>query len=74
MYEVQYVHCKKKVSGFPVPSRDVTNQTVPGREYLNYSRPGRVWSVTSQLGTGKPLTFFYGVYVRYSFIINRHDE
>jgi hypothetical protein len=22
----------KKVSGFPVPSRDVTNQTLPGRE------------------------------------------
>jgi hypothetical protein len=24
--------CKKKVSGFPVRSRDVTNQTLPGRE------------------------------------------
>ncbi len=24
------VYCKKKVSDFPVPSRDVTNQTVPG--------------------------------------------
>jgi hypothetical protein len=37
------IHCKKKVSGFPVPSRDVTDQTLPGRELLNYSRPGRVW-------------------------------
>jgi hypothetical protein len=27
------VHCKKKVSGFPVPSRDVTYQTLPGREF-----------------------------------------
>ncbi len=26
------VHCKKKVSGFPVPSRDVTHQTLPGWE------------------------------------------
>ena len=26
---------------FPVPSRDVTNQTLPGREKFNYSRPGR---------------------------------
>jgi hypothetical protein len=25
-------HFKKKVSGFAVPSRDVTNQTLPGRE------------------------------------------
>jgi hypothetical protein len=25
-------HCKKKASGFPVPSRDVTYQTLPGRE------------------------------------------
>ncbi len=31
---------KKKVDDFPVPSRDVTNQTVSGREKLNYSRPG----------------------------------
>ncbi len=35
-------------SGFPVPSRDVTNQTLPGREKFNYSRPGRLWSVTSR--------------------------
>jgi hypothetical protein len=24
------IHCKKRVSRFPVPSRDVTNQTLPG--------------------------------------------
>jgi hypothetical protein len=27
----QYLHIKKN-SDFPVPSRDVTNQTLPGRE------------------------------------------
>ncbi len=26
------VHCKKRVNDFPIPSRDVTNQTLPGRE------------------------------------------
>ncbi len=26
------VHCKKKVSGIPVPSRDVTYQILPGQE------------------------------------------
>ncbi len=26
------LHCKKKFSGFPVPSRDVTYQTLPSRE------------------------------------------
>ena len=49
----------KKVIGFPVPSRDVTNQTHPGRELLNYFRRGRVWLVTSRLGTVKSITFFY---------------
>jgi hypothetical protein len=36
------VYTVKKVIVFPVPSRDVTNQTLPGWELLNYSRPGRV--------------------------------
>jgi hypothetical protein len=40
-----------KVSDFPIPSRDVTNQTLPGRELFHYSR----------LGMGKSLTFFSGV-------------
>ncbi len=44
-------------------SRNVINHTLSGREYLNYSRPGRVWWVTSRLGTGKSLTFFFKVYV-----------
>ncbi len=51
----------KKVSDIPVPSRDVTCQTLPGREYSFYYRPGRVWLVTSRLGTGMSLTFFYSV-------------
>jgi hypothetical protein len=32
----------KKVTYFPISSRDVTYQTLPGWEYSNYSRPGRV--------------------------------
>jgi hypothetical protein len=51
----------KKVTDFPVPSRDVTNQTLPGWEY--YSHPGRVWLVTSRLGTDISLNFF-AVYAR----------
>ncbi len=39
-----------------------TDQTLPGREQFNYSRPGRVWSVTSQLGTEKSVTFFCSVH------------
>jgi hypothetical protein len=39
-YDARYItynvgpklHCIKKVSNFPVPSRDVTNQTIPGGE------------------------------------------
>jgi hypothetical protein len=27
---------QKKVSGFRVPSQDVTNQTLPSREYFNF--------------------------------------
>jgi hypothetical protein len=49
----------KKVNGFPVPSRDVTNQSLPGRELFKYSPPGRGWLVTSLLKIGKTLTFFY---------------
>jgi hypothetical protein len=37
---------EKKFSDFPVPSRNVTNQTFPGLEKFNYYRPGRVWLVT----------------------------
>ncbi len=52
---------KKKVSDFPVPSRDVTNQAIPGQEKFNYSRPGRVWLATSRLLTGTSLNLFYSV-------------
>jgi hypothetical protein len=43
---------KKRLGGF--------STLPPGREY---SSPGRVWLVTSRLGTGKSLTFFYSVRV-----------
>ncbi len=54
--EVDYT--VKKVSDYPVSSRDVTKQTLPGREKFNHSRPARVWLVTPGLGMGKSLTFF----------------
>ncbi len=59
-WTVRLLHWKK-VNKFPVPSRDVTNQTFPGRELLNYSSPGRVWLVASWLGTVNSLTFYYSV-------------
>ncbi len=52
VYFVRVQYTVKKVSRFPFPSRDVTNQTLQGREYLNNSRPGRVWLVTSRMGKG----------------------
>jgi hypothetical protein len=36
-YEEEMVHCKKRVSDFPISSQVVTNQTLPGRKLLNYS-------------------------------------
>jgi hypothetical protein len=43
----------KKVTDFPVSSRDVTDKTLLGGEKFNYSRPEKVYSVTFLLGTGK---------------------
>ncbi len=60
------IHCKKRLSISPVPSRDVINQTLPVRENLDYSQPGRVWFVTSRLGKEKLVTFFYIVAPKYS--------
>jgi hypothetical protein len=56
-------HYTVKKVYFPVPSRDVTNQTLTGtrREQLNYSQPGIVWLLISRLRTGKRQTFFYSV-------------
>ncbi len=39
---LQLQYTVKKVSDFPVPSRDVTYQTLPGRELLNFVSP---WSL-----------------------------
>ncbi len=46
----------------------VTNQTLNCRELLNYSRPWRVWLVTSRLGTGISITFFYSA----EYVSNKH--
>ncbi len=67
-----WVHCKKRLSVFPSPAGiSLTNFSLEGNNFIysrpgrvqlvNYSRPGRVWLVTSWLGLGKPLTFFYSV-------------
>jgi hypothetical protein len=64
-----FLHCKKKVSDFPVPNRDVTNQTLPDQE-INCSLPGRVWLVTSRLGTGNSLIFFYSVPGSLNFLLS----
>jgi hypothetical protein len=76
MVEGETINCKKKVSDFPVPSRDVTNQTLPERELLNYSPPGRVWLVTFRLGTRKSLTFFtvYGTQRKVSWKTQNHTK
>jgi hypothetical protein len=44
---------------FPSPAG--MSLTLSRREQFNYSRPGRVWLVTSRLGTGKSINFFYSV-------------
>ncbi len=59
-----HIHCKKKFSIFLSPAGMSLTK-------VNYSCPGRVWSVTSRLGTGKSLTFFYSVYV-YFFHLLKH--
>jgi hypothetical protein len=53
------LHCKKRLANFQSPAgMSLTKLSVAGN---NYSRPGRVRLVTSRLGTGKSLTFFYSV-------------
>ncbi len=58
------LHCKKESAIFPSPAGMSLTKLSLGGKKLNYSRPGRVWSVTSQLGTGKRLTLFYSVEVK----------
>jgi hypothetical protein len=58
LYQLPWVssYTLKKVIDFPVPSRNVTNQTLPDWELKTYSRPRRVWYVTSQMGTKELIT------------------
>ncbi len=53
-------HCKKVID-YPVPSREATKQIPLDGNKFNYPHPGRVWLVTSRLGMGKLITFFYSV-------------
>jgi hypothetical protein len=58
---VPSLHCKKGYRfSRPQPVCYLPNYPLTGNN-LNYSRPVRVWLVTSRLGTGKSLTFFYSV-------------
>jgi hypothetical protein len=47
---------KKRLASFPSPARMSLSKCT----LADYSWPGRVLIVTSRLGTGKSLTFFYG--------------
>jgi hypothetical protein len=49
-------HTVKKDQGF---SRPQPGYHQPAGNHSNYSGPGRDWLVTSQLGRGKSLTFFF---------------
>jgi hypothetical protein len=54
------LHGKKKFSGFPVPSRDVTYQTLPGQELLII--PWREsWVSDILAGNGKTANLFFTV-------------
>jgi hypothetical protein len=55
------LHCKKELAVFPSPAGMSLIKLFLGGNNLVFSRPERVWSVTSQLGTGKWLTLFYSV-------------
>jgi hypothetical protein len=61
IYErIEQMHCKKRLAIFPSPAgMSLTKLSLAGNTLI---RTGRVWLVTSWLGTGKSLTFFYSVY------------
>ncbi len=56
LWQIAWVHCKKD---FPVPSRDVNNQTLPGRELIILARDSLVSDIRAE--DWKLLTFFYSV-------------
>jgi hypothetical protein len=54
-------NCKKKICGFPVPSRDFTYQTLPDRECIKF--PARESLVSDNpSGDRKTANLFYSVY------------
>jgi hypothetical protein len=59
------VHCKKKVNDFPVPSRDVTNQTLPARQSLVSDIPA---------GDRNIANLFYSVFCFIQEISRRGDR
>ncbi len=61
----------KKINDFPVPSRDVTNQTLPGREYLIISGHGETLVSDNPAGDGKIANLFYSVGKKMFFLFNK---
>ncbi len=59
IYFLCLINCTvKKVIVFPVPNRDVMNQSLRGRKKFYNSRPGRVWLVTYRLQGRENRTLF----------------
>ncbi len=55
------LHCKKKVSDFPVPSREVTNQTPPWRGIIYLFPAGESLESDIPAGDGKMANLFFTV-------------
>jgi len=56
------IHCKKRVSDFPVPSRDVTNQTLPDREKIKLFLSRESFVSDIPVGDVKIANLFFTVY------------
>jgi hypothetical protein len=52
---------QKNFSDFPIPGRDVTNQTLPGREGLNFNPTGESLVSHIPAGDGKIVNLFFTV-------------
>jgi hypothetical protein len=56
---IRNVHCKKRFAIFPTPAGiSLTKLSLAGNNLI-IPNQGRVCSVTSRMGKGKSLTFFY---------------
>jgi hypothetical protein len=62
---MNWAYTVKKVNDFPVPRRDVTDQTIPWPEIIKFfpARENLVSDIPA--GDGKSINFFYSVYLVY---------